>query len=195
MPMPLILAVVALASAVLVMPAHAQQSQESERGVTGKVALGYLATSGNTESTNANAGLNLVYTLPIWRHGFDFSAVNASTDEQTTAEAYSAKYEGRRSFGERSYLFTALDWTRDRFSAFEQQVSETVGYGRRVIDRERHVLDLGIGAGARQSTRLDGTRERDAIVRGSAEYLWSIADGSEFRQRLVTESGSTNTMV
>ena len=184
-----------LTTALASISAHAQDGGDEERGVEGKAALGFLATRGNTESTNANAAFNLIYTLPVWRHDFDLAAVNASTDEQTTAEAYTADYEARRSFGERSYLFTALDWKRDRFSAFRQQVSETVGYGRRVIDRERHVLDLGIGAGARQSTRLDRTRERDGIVRGSADYLWSIADGSEFSQKLVTESGSTNTMI
>lgn len=192
---PSILRAAAFSFALLAAAAHAQQGDDDERGVTGKAALGYLATSGNTNNTNASGAFNLIYALPVWRHDFDLTAVNASANEQTTAEAYTADYEGRRALGERSYIFTALDWRRDRFSAFREQVSETVGYGRRLLERERHVLDVGVGAGLRQSRRIDGTRERDGIARGYAEYIWMIAETSEFSQKLVTESGSSNTMV
>src|SRR5688572_5008335 len=77
--------------------------------LTGQVAVGYLGTSGNTNSTNANATFALLYTLERWAHDFDASAVSASADDVTTAEAYSAKYEGRRAFGDgKPYLFTSI---------------------------------------------------------------------------------------
>ena len=178
--------------ALAAIDAAAQDSQNA--GFSGKAALGYIATSGNTHSESANASLSLRYGRGGWRHGVDLSGVGASTDEQTTAEAYLFKYEARRSFGEHNFLFTTLDYKRDRFSGYAEQVSETVGYGRRIVDRDRHRLDTGIGFGARQSELRDGTEEDDAIVRGSADYLWTLSDTTEFEQVLVVESGSTNTM-
>jgi putative salt-induced outer membrane protein len=171
----------------------AGQASAKEQGLTGKAALGFLATSGNTESKNANASLGLVYALETWAHRFDLSAIGASTADQTTAEAYKAKYEARRSIGEHGFAFTALDWNRDRFSGFEQQLSMTSGYGRRLIDRERHALDASVGLGARESVPLGGARERDGIVRGGLNYVWTLSDTSELDQTVVIESGSTNT--
>ena len=49
----------------------------------------------------------------------------------------------RRELGpRRRYLFAGIDGKEDRFSAYEQQVTESVGYGRRVLDNERHMLNL-----------------------------------------------------
>ncbi|HEX6994081.1 MAG TPA: DUF481 domain-containing protein [Gammaproteobacteria bacterium] len=161
---------------------------------SGKAALGYIATSGNTDSTSANASLSLRFAGDDWRHGFDISGVGASTDDATTAESYLFKYEARRSFGEHNFLFTTLDYKRDRFSGYAEQVSQTVGYGRRIVDLDRHALDTGVGFGARQSELRDGTEEDDAIVRGTVDYLWTLSETTEFEQTLVIESGATNTM-
>lgn len=184
-----------VAGAVLTAPAVAQTPPSDP--LTGKAALGYIATSGNTESTSANASFSIDYARVNWSHGVDLSAIAASTDDETTAEAYQFQYEARRAFGDVrfNYLFTTLAWKRDRFSGFPEQLSETIGYGRRLIASDRHVFDAGLGLGARQAQRLDGVRERDAIVRGTADYLWTLTDTTQFEQALVVESGSNNTML
>lgn len=181
--------------ACLSFEAAAQSAAAPAGPLSGKAALGYLATSGNTESTSANAAFSVRYTLPDWRHAFDISAIGASTEDETTAEAYTFEYEARRSFGEHHFLFGALDWKRDRFSGYAEQVSQTVGYGRRFLDGERHALDAGIGLGARQSELQTGAEEGDAIVRGTVDYVWAMTETTEFEQSLVAESGSTNTML
>ena len=180
---------------VVACAANAQSSDEEDPGISGKAAFGYLATSGNTESTNVNAAFNLEHRLRRWRHEYVLSAVSASSAGETTAEAYRAAYEARRAFGEHSYLFTAVDWKRDRFSGFAEQVSETVGYGRRLVDGERHSLDAGVGAGFRQAETRDGLEEDDEIVRGSLTYLWTLSETAELEQRVVAESGATNTSI
>ena len=183
--------------ASLAAPVAAQQGQQSEQeeegGVSGRAALGYLATSGNTESTNSNASFELLYERAAWSHEFALSAVAASTNDVTTAEAYTAAYEARRSFGERNYLFATLDWRSDRFSAFDRQVSEAVGYGRRLVDSERHELSVEGGVGARQAERRSGLAEDDQIARLTLDYTLTVNDTTSFSQDLVVESGSTNT--
>jgi putative salt-induced outer membrane protein len=178
---------------VVVTAAAQDDDEEQTQALSGKAAFGYLATSGNTESTNTNAALSLVHQLSVWRQGVDLAAVSASNAGTTTAEAYRAAYEARRALGQHAYVFTAIDWKADRFSGYAEQVSETVGYGRRLIDGERHVLDGGIGGGIRQAELRDGVEEDDRIVRGSLSYLWTVSPTTEFEQRVVVESGSTNT--
>ena len=75
-----------------------------------------------------------------------------------------------------------------------EQFSQTIGYGRRFIDRERHILDAGLGVGIRQSELRTGVEDDDQIVRGSTTYSWVMTDTTNFQQALVVESGSTNTM-
>ena len=187
-----LLVLAALSSA----PAYAQSNAApAPKPLSGQVALGYLATSGNTDSTNANASFELVYALESWKHQFDLSAVSATSNKVKTAEAYSAKYEGRRAFGEdqKAYLFTTLDWKEDRFSAYDRQMSETAGYGRRLVERGPHVLNAEIGAGSRQATLRDGTDQNEGIVRGAVDYELTFTEKTGFKQDLIIESGASNT--
>jgi putative salt-induced outer membrane protein len=162
---------------------------------TGQIAVGYLATSGNTETTNANASFGMKYALTKWEHEVKAAAIAATSDELTTAEAYAANYSARRSFGDmkKSYLFTTLDWHKDRFSSYESELSETAGYGRRLVDRAPHLLKGEIGAGARQADLIDGTSQDEAIVRAALGYTWAFTETTGFSQDFVIESGESNT--
>lgn len=180
----------------LLLPACAAVAQDDDRdrqGLSGKAAFGYLATSGNTESTNVNGAFSITQQRELWRQQVDLSAVSASNEGATTAEAYRAAHEARRAFGDRAFLFTSVDYKVDRFSGYAEQVSETVGYGRRLLDLDRHALDGGIGLGWRQAELRDGLEEDDQIVRGSLNYLLTLSDTAQFEQGIVVESGSTNT--
>jgi putative salt-induced outer membrane protein len=162
--------------------------------LTGQVALGYVATSGNTESTSTNGTFGLQYARPVWSHDVKLAAIGATTDNVTTAEAYAAGYKARRAFeGSKSYLFTALDWRKNRFSSYEEELSETVGYGRRLVENGPHTLNGEIGIGARQAQLIDGTEEDEGIIRGSLEYEWKFTDTTGFKQSLLIQSGDSNT--
>ena len=65
----------------------------------------------------------------------------------------------------------------------------------RVVDTPNHQLDLGIGAGYRDSDRADGTSDANAIGRGSLAYNWVWTETSGFTQDLTVESGSDNTYI
>src|SRR5688572_1633004 len=106
--------------------AHAQNDP-----IVGSAALGYLATSGNTETTNGNALFELDWDRGgVWTHQWTALAIGASTEDTTTSEAYAAGYKARREITEASYLFATGDWRKDRFSAYDRQLTEAVGYGR-----------------------------------------------------------------
>jgi putative salt-induced outer membrane protein len=159
----------------------------------GNIALGYLSTQGNTDSTNGNASFDVTWDLDgPWQHEWKALAITARTNDVTTAESYSAGYKAQRDLSENSYLFGALDWRQDRFSGYDRQLSETVGYGRRLIDNDSHTLALEGGAGAKQSDLVTGDELDEAIIRGGLDYLLRISDNSEFHQELILEQGDDN---
>jgi putative salt-induced outer membrane protein len=179
--------------------AHAQEEEEGPWA--GTVSLGYLGTTGNTESTSYNAATEVSYTANKWKHTFSASAIGAETsdpttaEDSTTAEAYNASLRSDYSFNEHDFLFGLLDWRKDRFSGFDQQISATLGYGRRLVNTDKHNLNATIGLGYRTSDLADGTTEDETIGRAGLDYTWHLTETSEFGQDLTVEYGSSNTYV
>jgi putative salt-induced outer membrane protein len=171
----------------------AQDAKEPASPWSGKATLGYLATSGNTENSTLNSGFEVGYTVNKWAHLFSAKAVNASDNNVTTAEAYDAGWKSERKISDHDFLYGRLDWRKDRFGGFDTQFAQTVGYGRRLIDTDKHKLNAEVGAGARQSEAQNGTETRETIATGGLYYKWLFSESAEFRQDVSVESGSDNT--
>jgi putative salt-induced outer membrane protein len=163
--------------------------------IQGEVTLGYLSSKGNTDTASANATFSLIYRLTHWTHNFDARANSAEADAARTAEAYAASYKGKRQIDEgKSYIFAALDWRHDRFSAWEEEISESAGYGRTLLQKGNSTLNGELGAGYRQATPITGPPSIDeAILRAALDYELKFTDKTGFKQSLVIESGSSNT--
>lgn len=166
---------------------------QDEEGFSGRVALGYLSTSGNSENESLNANFNLWWNYEPWSHELSGLAIRSSTSNVTTAEAYGIAWQSNYALNETDYLFGNVSLDNDEFSSYDQQLRAAVGYGRRFIDRERHILNGEAGVGARDAELRDGTSQNEAIVRLGGDYRWIISETSEFTQTLSVESGSDNT--
>ena len=158
-----------------------------------KLALGYLSTSGNTNSSSLNSGFSVSYGAGHWLHSLEASAIKSSEEDVTTAEAYGVGWKSEYNVTKSDFLFGRVNWRKDRFSGYDQQLSETVGYGRWLIDRPAHVLNVEIGAGARQAELADGTMEDEFITRGGLSYQWTLSETAQFTQGISVESGPDNT--
>ena len=174
--------------------AQEEAAAEEEAGPwAGKVSLGYLATSGNTENSSLNSSFEVSYTTGKWVHIANGFAINASESNATTAEAFGAGWKSERNLSETNFLFGQLDWRKDRFSGIPEQFSQTVGYGRRIFDTGTHLLNAEIGAGARQSEDTLGVSENELILRGAGHYMWSFTETANFSFDLLVEYGDSNT--
>ena len=183
-----------LAALALPMLANAQNAgQEEEKGWSGKATLGYLATSGNTENSTLNTGVEVGFATGKWAHLADAAAITASEDEVTTAEAYELGWKSERKLSDADFLFGRLHWRKDNFGAYDTQFSQTVGYGRRIIDNDVHKLNGELGVGARQSQLQSGLEEDETIFRGGLFYTWQLSETAQFRQDLTVEAGEENT--
>ena len=160
----------------------------------GEGEFGYVATSGNTDTANLKARLGLVNERDQWRHTAALEALNTSDSDTTTAERYAASWQTDYKFAEFEYVFGRLQYETDKFSGYDYRISETIGYGRRVLHRDNMTLDLEAGPGARQSKLDTGESQNEMIFRLAGRYAWQITEQSRFTQDLSFDIGEDATI-
>ena len=183
----------ALAAAAPVMAQDKAAAEEATGPWSGNVSAGYLATTGNAESSSANFDFEAAYTSGAWNHALSGRAFGASADDETTAEAYQAGWKSTYDFNERNYAFGALDWNANRFAGFTRQTFATLGYGRRVLTGSRFFLNLEVGVGYAKQKPKTGDSQSGGSGTLGAEFIWALSDTSEFSQRLNVFATSDNT--
>lgn len=160
----------------------------------GEAAAGLLTTTGNSKSQSTNGKFTLDWQQAPWKNVLSATAINNGNDDGRTAERYTAGDQLNYDFDPDNYAFGAVDWEKDRFGAFRDRTSETVGYGRHVLKGPEHILDLEIGGGLRQSEENEtGDKNKEAIARAGGKYVWKISDTSAFAEALKVEYGKDNT--
>lgn len=162
---------------------------------TGSIQFGYVATSGNSETTSTNAKLELGYKSEKWEDTLKLSGIGATQDDNTTQERYTGLGKAEYNFSEHNYVFGAVDYTKDLFGGVRERISETAGYGRRLVNQPKQSLDVEIGGGFRQTQEQKPSLERhnNGILRSALDYQYDLTDTSSFEQTLTVESGSNNT--
>lgn len=161
---------------------------------SGEVSAGYVATSGNTDTSTSNAKAEVVYTQKAWRNTFNALAINSEQAGLRTTERYAFGDKADINLTEHDYAFLSVEFEKDLFGAVRERTSETAGYGRKILTGPEHTLEAEIGGGARQ-TEAQGTGEKasDTIGRGRLAYKWKFTETSHFGQVVKVESGESNT--
>ena len=156
--------------------------------------LGFLSTSGTTETETLNAKAAASTDRDKWNHKIDLTVLNSSDKNVATAEKYILTGQSNYKLNKPNFLFAAITYEDDKFNAaFDTQVTEAVGYGRRVIEESDLSLDLEIGPGARQSKK-DGSTASETLVRAAAKLEWTVSKSSKFSEVLTIDSGEDNTV-
>ena len=173
----------------------AADSVEVEQGVwKGEGELGFISTSGNTDSESLNARLGIAREEGKWKHAASLRAIKNTTDDETTADSLLFKEKSEYKLGEKSYAFGQLRYEDDEFSGYDYQTSLAFGLGSRFIENERHLLDASVGLGYRSIKDSEtGDSEEDAIITGELNYAYKISETATFTQKFYVESGDENT--
>jgi len=172
----------------------------------GGVEFGYVAVTGNQDTTSLNARFALAYELEKWRHAGFISVVTSSTEEEinnvlvkTDAEKLTAQAKSDYKFSKKGYAFGIYDYDETKDSGFEYQSSFAAGFGYRFIKNKKHTLDGELGLGSRTSKTeatptIPSAANTETITRLAGKYLWKISKTSNFEQKLSTEIGDDNTI-
>lgn len=169
--------------------------------------LGYVNTSGNTNTEILKAVFNISYETDKWLHKshaeelssksetIDTTTAPSVTTEERTAAKWLVSGQSDYKLSDFDYLFGLLSYEDDRFNGFQYQIKFGLGYGRRVIHTDNHELNLEIGPGHR-TFKLEPTvpllttdRQNETLLRLNAAYAWKISDTSNFTEELTAEYG------
>lgn len=190
----LIIAAIATATGTLATGAYAEP-------LTGEAELGYVQTTGNSETSNINAKLKLVKENEKWTHEANLSALGSSNEDQdtgedeTTAEKYRASIQSDRKLDDRSFLYALSTYEKDRFGAFDYEATAGVGYGYKVVAEEDMKLQFEIGPGYRFNAGKEGAKDQEeATLRLAEKFDWKFSETAELNQFVVAEGGDDNTI-
>jgi putative salt-induced outer membrane protein len=195
---------VIVALALLAGPAHAAWNDVAKAQVaggapgadgtfSGKFELGYLATSGNTDTSSLNSKLAVGWEARKWRHSAGLGVVRAEDSGVLKTERFTASAKSDYKFNEFDYLFVTVNYDKDEFAGYARRTSEAVGYGRRLIGTPAHQLEAELGVGARQTEPVLGPDSDETILRLAGKYVWKFSAAGEFLQTVVMEKGGDNT--
>lgn len=172
----------------------AETTESSAGGWKGEGELGFISTSGNTDSRNLNTSLSLTYEAGRWKHAFSLVTLQAEADGIESANSIVFKERSEYSLDEQSYGFGQARHEQDEFSGYDYQASIAFGLGSRFIDSDKHLLDASAGLGYRQ-LKDNMTRETESgpIITGDLIYEYHISETATFIEILLLEIGEDNT--
>jgi putative salt-induced outer membrane protein len=171
----------------------ATKKAAAKEGWQGSVSLGYLATTGNTDTRSLNGQILAAYKSGPWQDALSLQALQSSQSGVTTAENYYLSGQSNYSFTANDYVFAMADYLRDTFSGYQRRTSQIIGYGRRLLNSDSQQLDVELGAGARQTRYTNNTSTSELLERLAANYLWKFTEKSNFSENLSVDHGVSNT--
>ncbi len=183
----------------------AEEVEKDEGKWKSNVEFGYVATSGNTETTSLNGGFSVSFEEQHWRHAVDIKTVFGSAEDsvtsevETSAEKYSIEGKTDYKYSKESYAFVLANYENDRFSDNDYQTSVSAGRGYGFSMSETSSLKLEVGVGYRETKKEDilaiaGESIGETIFRIAGNYSWDITKTSKFEQKISSDIGDENTV-
>jgi putative salt-induced outer membrane protein len=183
------LSLLVIAGAALSSAVYAQ-----EEPFTASIALGYVGTTGNTETTSFNTEWLARWRTERWTHNAKFQGLGAQENDVTRAERYYLEEKSDYNIDVTQYLFGLGTWTDDRFSGFEYQATISGGYGRHLIRREGLNLQAFAGLGYRKNDIVGLGTEGEGIVTFGENLAWSISANAALTQSFTSDVGEELTV-
>jgi putative salt-induced outer membrane protein len=145
------------------------KKEEKKSPWTSSAELGFIRTTGNTETQTSALKVDVVYEVDKWRHTGHFEGYGSESEDDdgvniVSAERYELSGKSDYKFNEFDYMFGLVKLQKDRFS-------------------------VEIGPGIRFFKVDDRASDEEAILRLAANYWWKITPTSKFTQELSTEIG------
>lgn len=199
--------IAALVLAPSVLPAHAQQTDQTWTG-TGE--LGLAMARGNSRSESFNTKFAFSREDAQWQHAFGAAMLYARAEVSadfdgdgvaekrldTSANRYDIHASSAYKFNAKSHLSAAVRYENDDFAPYDYQATLAVSYGYRFIDNDTTKLVSEIGPGFRRSREThSGATENDVIARGWLDFQHQLTTNTRLVNTLLVESGADNSFI
>jgi len=154
-------------------------------GWSGEGSFGAGVTTGNTETSDYNAGVKLAHRGAQWAQSGEFAAEYGETEQVESKNRLRAAGQIDRFFGERASSYGRLTWDRDEFSGFENRYFVGLGAAYKVIVSEASAWTLQGGPGYRIEEVREQMSDDDppVTIPASTEESFGAALGSRFKHQ------------
>lgn len=169
-------------------------AEEEVKPYDASVSLGYVGTTGNTETQTYNTEFLLTYNASNWVHHAKFQGMGSQEDSSTTAERYYLEEKSDYGLSDDQFLFAKANYLADRFSGYDSQASVSAGYGRYFYKQDNFSLQGFGGIGYRQSETDETGTDGEVILSIGENLAWTISDSSSVTQSLTSEIGNDLTV-
>lgn len=174
---------------VMVITGSSLAQAQEERAYDARVSLGYVATSGNTDTTTFNTEILLTLRTDNWTHNLKLQGLGSQEQDTTRAERYYFEDKSDFNLDGDHYVFGKGTYTDDRFSGFDYQASVSAGYGRHILRTDRFEVQGFVGAGYRQNNPVVGSMVGERIFTVGEDFKWQISDNARLTQSFNSEIG------
>lgn len=166
---------------------------QAEDGWKGETELGYVLTTGNTDTETTHGKFGISNTTGALTTSLKLEALSGKDNNTTTKEKYNTALKFDYSLTEVSYLTSQLTYEKDRFSGFTFQSTASAGYGHKLVNNDTVKLAIEAGPGYRRD-RIDTTGKIDdeAIGRFALDFAWKLSENAEFSEVFTIEAGDNN---
>ncbi len=175
---------------------------------TGAGQLGVVHAHGNTNSSSANAKVDAVNELEVWKHTFGFNALYAENEEITSGKRWDAMWQSDYELTEKTFWFGGLRYEHDDYGAFSYQAAVTTGAGYKFYDTEITKLSAQLGVGFKRSRpqtliedddsdevidRVHGEATNRGVVTGAINFEHVLTPNTKVIDKFLVEAASDNT--
>lgn len=160
--------------------------------------FGYIATTGNTETTSIKGKLAAHQELTQWSNDYILEALYKKDEindvDQTTAQKYFMSAQANYKLENPDHrLFGFASYADDKFSSYNYQATLAAGWSQKLWEDDTSKFNYSIGPGYSFTETKEGVKQNGLIVRAALDYQWKISENANFKQLLSTEVGEDNT--
>lgn len=141
------------------------------QGWAGSVALGFSATSGNTDTADLDVAGRFRYGSGPWNHTFGFAVELAEDNDVRNKEEAFVTYDANRYFTEQFYLFGLGSVRYDNFDTNRYDAFLGFGPGYRVVNDENQTWRVQAGPGVRYIEDQSGSDTTEVAGIVSSRYF------------------------
>lgn len=151
-----------------------RSNNQYAQGWTGSVALGFSATSGNTDTADLSLAGRFRYGNGPWNHTIGFAAEFAEDNDVRNKEEIYATYDVNRYFNDNFYVFGLGSVRYDDFNSNRLDAFLGFGPGYRVINQANQTWRLQAGPGVRYLEDQNGNDLTDVAAIASSRYFYAF---------------------
>ena len=172
-------------------PADERYERNADNLMFGDVELGFIVTTGNTNTSSVKFQANLMQDLNHWRNQFKFDSLlkreNASDQGLSAARYFTSMQSNYLLLDAHDSLFIYGDYEYDKFSGIEKQSSLVTGFGWRFIDSDIDKVDVDLGPGLNYQVSEENVSNLGYLLRLALQWERQFNEYTRFNQNVSAE--------